>query len=208
MDFEKDEVFAYNLMNKKIFAYSSIIIILAILFVIFHYFLFLRGSTNMTVQFIENLFQHFVDKMSSSSLLGVFYTGAVGGLFFLYLPVEVFYLNFLRNGMHPVLVGTVFIVGILISFTFNYHIGYFFADISKTFIGPKKFYKMKVIINNYGGLAVFLFNATPLSAQPLGVLLGVFKYDRIRFFIYVILGQVTKAVVLSVGFAYFSTALI
>lgn len=208
MDFGKDDVFAYNQINKKIFGYASIVIILSLIFVVFHYFAFLRGSNNVTVQLVENLFQHFVDHMSSSSLLGAFYGGAIGGLFFIYLPLEVLYLNFLRTGMHPLSLGLLFLSGIFISFSINYFVGYFFADISKELIGAKKFYKLKVVLNNYGGLAIFFFNATPMPAQPLAVILGVFRYDKTRFYIYVFLGQLTKVLAMSISFIYFSNTLI
>ena len=69
-------------------------------------------------------------------------------------------------------------------------------------ISPKKFYKLKGLLNKWGSLAVLLFNATPLPSQHLSVILGVFRYNKTRFYVFVFLGQLIKYLYITAGYYF------
>jgi membrane protein YqaA with SNARE-associated domain len=135
-------------------------------------------------------------------LLGAFYTSLFGGLFFVFLPMEAVYIRYLKSGFSPFLIILVYVGGFLFSYTANYYIGLKLNNVSKKIISPKKFYKIKGIINRYGAWAIFGFNVLPLPSQPLSTILGVFRYNKKRFYLFFLLGQLIKYTAITVAYIY------
>jgi membrane protein YqaA with SNARE-associated domain len=79
------------------------------------------------------------------------------------------------------------------------------AGVSKKIITSKKFYKIKGLINIYGAGAIFVINALPLPSQPLAAILGVFKYNKTKFYLFFLLGQFVKYGAITLGLARFFT---
>ena len=59
------------------------------------------------------------------------------------------------------------------------------------------------MLNKYGALTVLVFNATPLPAQALAVILGAFRYNKTRFYVLFLLGQLIKYAGITVFHYYF-----
>ncbi|MBW2982542.1 VTT domain-containing protein, partial [Candidatus Woesearchaeota archaeon] len=138
-----------------------------------------------------------------STPLGILYTTLIGGLFFVTIPLELLFIKFLKAGHFFLLVISFYLLGLLVSFTINYYIGLKLSGLSKKIISPKKFYKTKGVLNRYGSWAIFAFNVLPLPAQPLAVILGVFRYNKTRFYALFILGQLIKYTAMSIFIIYF-----
>jgi membrane protein YqaA with SNARE-associated domain len=141
-------------------------------------------------------------QLKEKSLLGVFYSSFFGGLFFVFLPMEVLFVSLLKDGVNPTMLIILYIVGFLLSYSINYFIGMNLGELSKKLIGAKQFYNIKVAINRYGVLAVFAFNALPLPSQALSTILGVFKYNKTKFYIFFLSGQLIKYIVIAIGYIY------
>ena len=77
------------------------------------------------------------------------------------------------------------------------------SGISKKLISPKKFYRLKGLTNKYGALTIFFFNALPLPSQLLSVILGVFRYNKTRFYVFFLFGQIVKYAAISVIYYFF-----
>jgi membrane protein YqaA with SNARE-associated domain len=135
-------------------------------------------------------------------LLGAFYSTLFGGLFFIPIPIEAIYIGFLKAGQNAILITLAFLLGITVAYWINYHVGFWLSGISKKIIGMKTFYKTKIIFNRYGPLGIFIFNALPLPSQPLCTILGVFNYNRKKFWVYTMSGQVTKYLAMIIGYFY------
>ncbi len=166
-------------------------------------FFVLRNSEISWIIFLKDVAAHITSQISGSSLLGVLYTSMIGGLFFIFLPIEVFFGRFVASGQPFIAVLAIYLLGITMAFTANYYIGMKFTSVSKKLITPKKFYKFKGKVNKYGGITVFVFNAAPLPSQVLAVILGVFKYNKTRFYVYVLAGQIVKCTSIWAGVYYF-----
>lgn len=201
--FTTNDMFMYNTAKKRMSGAIVISSICIALTVMLMYMFFWRHSDVLLVKIIEAIFLHIKSKIYDSvTMLGVFYASFFGGLFFLIIPMEALFIRF-SSEMDGVIVMLLFIIGFIFSFSINYWIGRKFSEITKKLITPKKFYKLKGVLNRRGGLAVVVINAIPFfPSQPLSAILGVFKYNMTRFYVYVILGQVTKYVIMIVITTY------
>ncbi len=191
ISFREDRIFKYDRLNKIGFSLSLVAFITSIVVLAVTYF-FLRDSNIPLFMILNNIITHFSSQVGGSTPLGMLYTTLFGGLFFVSIPLELLFIKFLNSG-HPIIVLFLFyFLGLIISFTADYYLGYKLSSLSKRLISPKKFYKTKGLLNRYGAWAVFGFNVTPLPSQLLAVVLGVFRYNKTRFYVFFLLGQLVK----------------
>lgn len=200
--FESNQIFSYNLARKRLYLFITAIIILALLSIIVLYFSVLRNSDFIIIKFLKIGVNHILAQIKTATLLGAFYTSLLGGLFFVIIPMEGAFYLLLKGGYSPIILTGLYVLGLIIAYTANYYIGMNISGLAKKIITPKKFYKIKGIINKYGTLAIFFFNVLPLPSQPLSAILGVFKYNKTRFYVFTILGQVIKYSAISIGYFY------
>ncbi len=201
--FERDRIFAYNEDKKSKFIFYTILIsVIVILFITF-YVTKLRHSNFFLIKAINVFVKHISANIFNLTPLGAFYTTTFGGLFFIPIPIEITFIAYLTSGMiNPFIVIGLFLIGMIISFTVDYWVGERLSGFSKKLIGYKKFYNMKVKLNKYGAFAVLGFNVLPLPAQPFAALLGVFKYNKAKFYSMSILGQGIKLTLITLGYLY------
>jgi len=202
INFRENKIFSYDRLNK--IAFGIFVIFLAALLVLFgvSYF-FLRNSDIFIFKYLNIIISHITLQISGSSILGIFYTTLIGGIFFISVPLEVLFVKFIKAG-HPLLIVLIpYFIGLIISFTVNYYIGFKLSGLSKKLVSPKKFYKLKGVLNKYGPWAILFFNATPLPAQLLTVILGVFRYNKTRFYVLFLIGQFVKYMAISVFYYFF-----
>jgi membrane protein YqaA with SNARE-associated domain len=200
--FKETKIFSYNRLDKAVFG-IAVILAAAFIFLLIATYFFLKDSDILVFRIMNTIISHISTQIAGSSILGILYTTLVGGLFFISIPLEVVFVKFLKAG-HPYLIIMIpWFLGLAASFTVDYYIGYKLSGLSKRLISPKKFYKLKGLINRYGALAVLFFNATPLPSQLLTVILGVFRYNKTRFYIFFLAGQAAKYGVISIIYYLF-----
>jgi len=203
MDFTKGKIFSYNFEKKRKFVFYSALIVISLIAIITYYLLYLKDSNFFAIKGINFFISHIFNNVKGLTGLGAFYTTFFGGLFFIPTPIEVLFITTLRmSNISPIALISLYMVGMIFSFTFNYFIGKRLSEISKRFIGAKKFYKIKGFLNKHGMWGVFMFNVLPLPSQPLSTILGVFNYNRTRFYLMFISGQLIKFIVISLGYLY------
>lgn len=199
MNFTRDVMFDYNEKEKKRFAYTTYGVLIGILVLVILYVLVLQNADIAFISYLRETILHIIHHITEKSLLGVFYASAIGGLFFVTISLEGLFLTFLKSGHSPFILVGIYIFGLLISYTINYYLGMRLATITQKAITPKKFYKIKGVINKYGVLAIFVFNVLPLPSQPLSAILGVFKYNKTKFYVYFLAGQIIKYTLIVIG---------
>ncbi len=202
VSFTKQKIFVYNQGKKRKFAFYSFFVLTLIVLLIVFYFAFLKNTDFFLINLLNELLGHIKFHLFHKTLLGVFYASVFGGLFFLPTPLEIIFLGFLKSGISPGLLIFIYLIGLLISYTANYFIGRAFTETSKKLISYRRFYKIKGFINKFGALGIFIFNVLPLPSQPLAAILGVFKYNKTRFYVYTILGQSIKYFAIILGYFY------
>lgn len=202
--FESTGIFAYNHARKIMAGISYILLIVVAASFAMYYFFHLRNSDFAAVKMLERAVVHITSNIGGSTYLGVLYSGLIGGLFFIFMPLEIFFARFAASGHNLAAVILIQISGLIVAYTVNYLIGQKLSFLAKKLISPQNFYKTKGIINRYGSIAVFAFNATPMPSQPLAAILGVFRYNKTRFYVYFIAGQLVKmaAIIAGVRFVF------
>ena len=202
-DFTKGKMFAYSFHKKRQFIFYTTLIGIILAGIIIWYILYLRNSNFFLVQGINSFVTHISSNIKSFNVLGSFYTTLFGGLFFLPTPIEVLFLAALGVGkVSPITLIALYMGGMLISYSINYLIGFKLSNTSRRIIGAKKFYKIKGVLNKYGMGAIFLFNITPLPSQPLAAILGVFHYNKSKFYLMFISGQLIKLIIITLAYLY------
>ncbi|MBW2966209.1 VTT domain-containing protein [Candidatus Woesearchaeota archaeon] len=202
ISFKEDGIFSYDRFNKIGFGLSLIVLIAVVVLLGITYF-FQRNSDVLIFKVINIVITHFTSHISDVTPLGILYTTLIGGLFFVSMPLELLFIKFLNAGNPIIVLFLFYFLGLIVSFTINYFIGLKLSALSKRIISPKKFYKTKGVLNRYGALAIFAFNALPLPAQLLTVILGVFRYNKTRFYVFFLSGQLAKYLVITVFTLFF-----
>ena len=167
------------------------------------YFFILRKSEAAPIIFINQIASHISANIVASSLMGILYTALIGGLFFILMPMEVLFARFAASDHNFLIILVIYLAGIMIAYIIDYYLGMKLTTVSKKLISPRKFYKIKGKINKYGSAAVFIFNVLPFPSQILSAILGVFKYNKTRFLVFVFLGQFVKCTAIGLGVYYF-----
>ena len=117
--------------------------------------------------------------------------------FFLFMPVELAFIYYLRTGYDPLILGLVAIGTAFASQVIDYLIGYFFsAGIIDRLIGRKQYEKAEDEIRKYGNLTLFFSNLLPLSSPVISLAAGMLKYRVKQALIYSVLGMVIKYLLL------------
>lgn len=197
--FTPEAVFTYNRIRKLRFSIITIASASLVALFLASYFIFLNKLDIGLVNAIEALAAHVRYHFANATTLGILYASLFGGLFFVFLPLEAFFIAFVRQGANPYTAAALYVGGFLVSFTINYFVGQRLGGLTKKLIGPKSFYKTKGILNKHGTLGVFLINLIPLApAQPLSALLGIFNYNKTKFYVYFATGQAVKYLALGV----------
>ena len=200
--FSPSSIIAYNKEHKKKFLITTFSIIIFLIIFGMLYYLFFKNLDFFLVNFLNFLFDGISVEIKDLSYLGIFYIALFGGFFLIFMPLEVIFITALTSGKSALLLIPTYLLGIFIAYNVNYFIGYKLGDFSKKLITYKKFYSIKKFVNKYGTLAIFIFNLLPLPSQPLGTILGLFKYNIFKFYVFFILGQLTKYILISVAYLY------
>ena len=200
--FSSNSIFAYNKGEKKKFLLNSLYVFVFLFLFGLIYFFFFKNLDFFLIKFLNVLVDGVSIEIKDLSYQGIFYIALFGGFFLIFMPLEVIFISVLTGGRSALFLILIYLLGIFISYNINYYIGYKLGDFSKKLITYKKFYSIKKIINKYGTLAIFLFNFLPLPSQPLSTILGVFKYNLFRFYVYFILGQLCKYILITVTYLY------
>lgn len=184
--FVEEKSNGYKLKVFTVFSFMIIISII-ILLVLFQTFKDAQpGSLRYSIK------DDIKSEIINYSLAGIFYSGFIGGLFFIPLPQEVFFYFGLFKGNSIIYSIIAIMSGYILSQLLNYYIGAKLHKPFMSFISKKKLYKTRRYTNKYGPLSVFLFNFLPLPAPLLTFALGIARYNIYRLFFYITLGSLLK----------------
>ncbi len=187
-----DVIIEMHSRRKKLEGIITIASIVFVMLVIVSYLIFLKKLAIFQDSWLTAIIGHIKSQIVSFSILGSFYTALFGGLFFIWVPMEGYFIKAMLNA-NPALLYILFIIGIIVSYSIDYMIGLKLSRLSRKLVSPKKFYKIKTYINRYGKAAIFLASAIPfMPSQQVTFILGVFRYNKLRLFILTLSGQMLK----------------
>jgi membrane protein DedA with SNARE-associated domain len=121
-----------------------------------------------------------------------------GYLFFLFMPVELAFIYYLKGGENLWVLNAVALGTALISQSVDYLIGYSFSTrIINQLIGRKRYEKAEAEIRRYGNIAIFLFNFLPLSSPVISLAAGMLKHRIKDAVIFTLFGLALKYLVIT-----------
>jgi membrane protein YqaA with SNARE-associated domain len=121
--------------------------------------------------------------------------------FFLFMPVEIAFVFYLRSGFDPLILNIVAVATAIASQAIDYLIGYFFSiGIINRLIGRRRYEKAEDEIRKYGNLALFLFNLLPVSSSVISLAAGMLKYNVKNALIFSLSGLVCRYLLLTLIF--------
>jgi membrane protein YqaA with SNARE-associated domain len=120
---------------------------------------------------------------------------------FLFMPVELAFIYYLRTGYDPVLLNLVAIGTAFPAQVIDYLIGYYTsAPIIERLIGKHRYEKAENEIRRYGNLTLFFSNLLPLSSPVISLAAGMMKHRVKDALLYSFAGMVLRYLLLSLIF--------
>jgi membrane protein DedA with SNARE-associated domain len=134
-------------------------------------------------------------------LLSFAIVNAAGYLFFLIMPVEIAFIYYLQGDINVIALNAVALGTALFSQTIDYAIGVLLSDrIIDSLIGRRRYEKAEAEIRKYGNIAIFVFNALPLSSPVISLAAGMLRHRRRDAVIFTLSGLIVKYLVLTLIF--------
>jgi len=140
------------------------------------------------IPYISTAFAHIYSEIKLKSFLGIFYSFGIYSLFFLPVPLELFYINFLRQefGVLGLFLLTMF--GVIVGQIINYSLGRFFGFLFLHFIKKKTKRKIQEKLDKYSSYAVLLAHILPFPFQIFNVIAGALRFKFTKWFMFMVLG--------------------
>lgn len=134
-------------------------------------------------------------------LLSFAIVNAAGYLFFLFMPVEIAFIYYLQGGINIIALNAVALGTAILSQAIDYSIGVLLSDkIIDTFIGRHRYEKAEDRLRKYGNIAIFVFNALPLSSPVISLAAGILRHRIRDAVIFSVAGLVFKYLLLTLIF--------
>lgn len=134
-------------------------------------------------------------------LLSFAIVNAAGYLFFLFMPVEIAFIYYLQGDINVIALNAVALGTALFSQAIDYSIGVLLSDkIIDTFIGRHRYEKAEDRLRKYGNIAIFVFNALPLSSPVISLAAGILRHRRRDAIIFTVAGLMFKYLLLTLIF--------
>jgi len=138
------------------------------------------------------------------TILGMFLSNLIGGLFFIPTPDELIFYYGLLKGNYYLWVLIASVIGYMIAQVANYYLGMKISPIIMNIISKKRVYEARRYINKYGAWGIFLFNFLPFPGPVLTFALGIARYNFTRLFVLTFLGKMSKYSIIVAIFLLFS----
>jgi membrane protein YqaA with SNARE-associated domain len=145
----------------------------------------------------QDIYEHNDNGYMSFAIVNFF-----GYLFvFLFMPVELAFIYYLRSGFDPVILSAIAFATALAAQIIDYVFGYFFSThIIEKLIGQKRFEKAEDEIRKYGNWTLFFSNLLPLSSPVISLAAGMLKYPPKDALLYSIAGMTGRYLLLVIIF--------
>jgi len=147
------------------------------------------------------MIEGFLFSLSALGYFGVFLASTIGSATVIF-PVPIFIIIFAAGAVfNPFIVGIVAGIGSAIGELVAYGVGFGGGKLLKKRIRikqRKRLSKGKKWLQSSGGFfLVFIFAATPLPTDVIGIICGSIKYDIKKFFLACMLGKILSCLILA-----------
>ncbi len=155
------------------------------------------------------IYSHIAGQIHHDTLLGLFYAGFFGALFFIMIPLEAVFFYYLSLHYPGLVVVGVMWVGSLLGLTADYLMGAVAGERILARFSPQKFVKTKAAMDRWGGLIVVVSNVIPfLPVQFISLGIGATRYGLKSFFVYTAASRLAYLMTLWLSADYFRQAIL
>ncbi|MEM5766122.1 MAG: VTT domain-containing protein [Candidatus Aenigmatarchaeota archaeon] len=120
------------------------------------------------------------------------------------IPLFAFYV-YLATLLNPILLAVISAFGATLGEFVGYTLGYAGSDL----LNKNKYFEIaKKWFNRNGALTVFLFSATPLPDDVVGIIAGAANYNKSKFFVACLMGKFLMFLTIAFSVRYSFTSLI
>lgn len=178
---------------SKLRAFRKKITWFVIIFVIIYTF-YLRWEWLIeNVSFLNALYSFVYDHFIQKTLMGMFFSSMIGGIFIVFLPIEFQFAFYFFSQHNLLLVITILLVGNIIGLSIDYWIGKMFGERLARKLLKKKYDKfMGIMQGKFGSFLIFFGNIIVFPIELFSVAVGAAKYPYKKFFFYTFFGKVIK----------------
>jgi len=133
---------------------------------------------------------HISTQISGKTLLGLFYAGFFGSLFFILIPLEAVFFYYLALPYNAVLVAVIMLVSSVLGLGADYIMGRIVGEGVLLRFKGQAFEKYKRAMERFGGLIIFVSNIIPfLPVQIISVAVGATRFGLKRFMVYTFISR-------------------
>jgi len=129
-----------------------------------------------SLSFYGPFFSWVQQTIAAQTSLGFYLLFSIAALFFFPSPLELIYFGFLQQGVEFSILFLATLLGIITAQHVNYLMGRFFGNFLHRFIRKKSRERLKYILHEKGGYAIFIIHMLPLPYALLNFVVGVAKY--------------------------------
>ena len=189
---------------SKIWTLISSIFVLLLILVGSIFFSTFFLSVLYSIPYLHILINLLIENVSKATILGLFYSHLVGGLFFIPSLDEVLFYYGLSKGHQYLIAFMSAISGYMIAQVINYYLGNKISPLIMHVVSKRKVYKARRFISKHGMWGILLFNFIPFPAPLLSFGLGIVKYNVVRLFTFTLIGLALKYIFLIIIYILFS----
>ena len=143
-------------------------------------------------------------QLHNTSVLWLFIISFVGGLFFITIPSDIFFLYYIIRGANPIWCIIAVFVGVSLSRTIDFFFGHIFREYTYKHIIKNDAKKFDEKFDKWGNSIVFFGNFIPLfPIEPFIVFVGTTDYKYTRFILYHSLGKILKLILIVLFVEFF-----
>lgn len=160
-------------------------------------FLFILMTIIASLTIGKDIYENNRESLVSFGIIN--FTGYL--FFFLFMPMELAFIYYLRSGYDIVMLNLVAISTAFAAQVVDYLIGYFFSTkIIDKLIGRKRYEKAETEIRRYGNWTLLFSNILPLSSPIISLAAGMLKYRVKEALFYSLTGMILRYILLTLIF--------
>ena len=152
------------------------------------------------------MYSHIAEQIEGKTLLGLWYAGFFGALFFIIVPLEPIYFYYLSLDHSPFWVITLMQLSSVLGLTVDYIIGAALGENVIARFARERFNRLHLTMERWGGMLITISNIIPfMPVQIISLLVGSTRYGLRKFFVYTFIGRLFYLLILFWGAYYITT---
>lgn len=178
--------------SKKRFKYMFIIFLILLLLFLYKPLLQIFYSYLYQYPQFAALFSDISREWQIKSLKGLFVMSTLGTLFFVSIPSELIFIQYLSTHISLIIIILVSVVATTLAMIFNYGFGYVFGQYLMQMLLKQRYDKYQDLIQNYASIVIVIGNIIPCPIELISVVFGASKYSFEKYIYLTLISRIMK----------------